>query len=97
MVVLHCAAMLRFSVATVYDCRAQDCFFLRLTAGRIAYWWFAFSAFCLLSVRLQAILHVVIIFERAAPTAADPKEKLPSESVRGCPEKLLKASADRGM
>ena len=61
MVVLHCAAMLRFSVATVYDCRAQDCFFLRFTAGRIAYWWFAFSAFCLLSVRLQAILHVAII------------------------------------
>ena len=26
------------------------------------------------------------------PTAADPKEKLPSESVRGCSEKVLKAS-----
>ena len=28
------------------------------------------------------------------PTAADPKEKLPSESVRGCSEKVLKASAE---
>ena len=28
------------------------------------------------------------------PTAADPKEKLPSESVRGCSENVLKASAE---
>ena len=28
------------------------------------------------------------------PTAADPKEKLPSESVRGCSEKVLKASGE---
>ena len=33
-------------------------------------------------------------FERAAPTAADPREKLLSESVRGCSGNVLKMAAD---
>ena len=45
-------------------------------------------------VRAPAIISKVGHSRGLTPTAADPKQKLPSESVRGCSEKVLKASGE---